>query len=101
WFNESDYLAYHQPRVESMAQFEYRDSGPLKTAKKGSFAYWSTFQTGLSFINGKPKPSYTAYAMPIWVQPSRGGKLELWAQVRFHKPPTSKDKVVFQFRPKG
>jgi hypothetical protein len=101
WINESDYLAYHQPRVYSMTQFEYRDSGPVPTAKKGSLKYWSTFQTGLEFADGRRKPSYAAYALPIWVQRGRGGALELWAQVRFRQQPGPSDRVTFQFRPRG
>jgi hypothetical protein len=101
WINESDYLAYRQPRVYSMTQFEYRDSRPVSTAKKGSFKYWSTFQTGITFVDGKPKPSFGAYALPIWIQRRARGQLELWAQVRFRRPASASDQIVFQFRPRG
>jgi hypothetical protein len=105
WINEADYLAYQQPRVLSMTQFLYRDSPPVRTARKGSRAYWGTFQTGLTFLNGKPKPSYQAYALPIWVRrgtDSQGQpQLELWAQVRFRRYATPQDGVIFQFRPAG
>jgi hypothetical protein len=105
YINESDYLAYKQPRVLSMTQFLYRDSPPVKTARKGSRAYWATFQTGLTFLNGRPKPSYSAYALPIWVHAgtdSQGTRqLELWAQVRFRHVATPQDVVVFQFKPAG
>lgn len=108
WLNESDYLAWRQPRVMSMAQFLLRDSPPRYGAPKGSFTYWSTFQTGLAYLNGKRKPSYYAYAMPVWIHPghdSHGhGRVRLWTQVRFRKDPTGPalpDYVVFQFKPRG
>jgi len=105
YINESDYLAYKQSRVASMTQFEYRDSGPVTSAKKGSRAYWATFQTGLVFFNGQPKPSYNAYAFPFWIHrghDSNGNKqLELWAQVRFRRYASSSDVVFFQAAPPG
>jgi hypothetical protein len=105
WINESDYLAYRQPRVYSMTQFEYRDSPPVTTAKKGSMAYWGTFQTGITFLDGSLKPSYQAYEMPLWLHSghdSQGqGQIELWAQVRFRKGANQSDRVVFQFQPTG
>src|SRR5206468_4310704 len=95
YINESDYLAYKQSRVASMTQFEYRDSGPVTSAKKGSRAYWATFQTGLTFFNGQPKPSYNAYAFPFWIHrghDSQGNKqLELWAEVRFRRSASPTD----------
>jgi hypothetical protein len=107
YINESDYLAYKQPRVLSMTQFLYRDSPPVYTARKGSRAYWATFQTGLTFLNGTLKPSYGAYAVPVWLQRSPSGvypggeQLELWAQVRFRRNATPQDGVVFQYQPPG
>jgi hypothetical protein len=88
-----------------MTQFEYFDSPPVKTAKKGSRAYWATFQTGLSFVNGTPKPAYQAYAFPIWVHQgynsSGTGEVELWAQVRYRRFASPSDAVEFLFQPKG
>jgi hypothetical protein len=105
YINESDYLAYKQPRVFSMTQFEFRDSPPVYTARNGSRAYWATFQTGLTFQNGAAKPAYGAYALPIWVQSgydSQGNQqLELWAQVRFRRYAGASDNLVFQFLPTG
>jgi hypothetical protein len=105
WLNESDYLAYRQPRVLAMAQFLYRDSAPKYSAPKNSFTYWSTFQTGITYFNGQHKPSYDAYAMPIWVHPGHDShghrQVRLWAEVRFAKPPSPSDRVVFMFKPRG
>jgi hypothetical protein len=113
YINESDYMAYKQPRVISMTQFEFRDSPPVKKAKRGSRAYWATFQTGIAYQSGTPKPSYAAYEFPFWVhsgQDSQGNaQVELWAQVRFRHNPTACDPttgapcdaVAFQWLPNG
>jgi hypothetical protein len=109
WINEADYLAWRQPRVASVAQFLLRDSPPKYTAKKGTFSYWSTFQTGLAYLNGNQKPSYNAYAMPIWIHSGHNAhgrrELRLWAQVRFSRyaPGTTgpAQYVAFEFKPRG
>jgi hypothetical protein len=105
WINESDYLAWRQPRVYSMTQFLFRDSPPVRKAKKGSRAYWATFQTGITFVNGRPKPAYAAYTLPIWVRRTTDASgqpaVELWAQVRFRKGAPTEDRVLFQFAPAG
>ena len=112
YINESDYLAYKQPRVAGVTQFLYKDAGPNKAFKKGTRGYWDTYQSGLEFGPGNgykppgtPKPAYTAYAMPIWIAQSGSAanpQLELWAQARFRAfQVTPQDRIVFQFAPQG
>ncbi|MEA2375592.1 MAG: hypothetical protein QOD53_2055, partial [Thermoleophilaceae bacterium] len=61
WINQAEWLAYLDPHVKSVAQFELTDPKDP-----------STFNTGLRFFSGKAKPSLTAYRVPIWV--IRAGK---------------------------
>jgi hypothetical protein len=85
YLNEADYMAWRNPDVRSVAQFELYDSAPNPLYPKGSRDYWDTFQTGLLFQNGKPKPAYAAYRMPIWIPTahfSRGGSVYVWGQIR-------------------
>jgi hypothetical protein len=86
YLNQADFMAYNTPRVKSVAQFLLVDSAPDKAFPKTSFEYWAeSFQTGLEFVNHKPKPAYTAYRMPIWIpHPSfhRGTSMLVWGQVR-------------------
>lgn len=84
YLNEADYIAWRDPRVRSVAQFLLYDSGPDRRYPKGNFNYWDTFQTGLLYANGKPKPAYTAYQTPVWITDtnSRGSKVSLWGQLR-------------------
>jgi hypothetical protein len=70
WINEVDWIAYQNPRIESVAQYVLSDERSIA----GS-------QTGLRFRNGRAKPSYAAYRLPLWVV-RRGGRTSLWGQVR-------------------
>jgi hypothetical protein len=70
WINESDFIAWHDPRVRAVAQYEMRDEASL-----------AAFQTGLRFFDGRAKPSWAAYRLPLWVA-QRGSKLLVWGQLR-------------------
>ncbi|HWF54051.1 MAG TPA: hypothetical protein VG223_05475 [Solirubrobacteraceae bacterium] len=85
YLNEADYMAYRNPRVVSVSQFELYDSPPNPLYKRSQFDYWDTFQTGLLFVHGKPKPALAAYRLPIWIPGSRfgpGGTVSVWGQIR-------------------
>jgi hypothetical protein len=85
YIDQAQYLAWRDPRVRTMAQFLFVDSAPNPRFPKGSNGYWSTFQTGLLYLNGQPKPSLTAYALPIDVPNKKfkaGAKVFVWGMVR-------------------
>ncbi len=101
WLNQSDYLAYRNPRVKSVAQFLLVDDRPRAGAAVGSRAYWSTFQSGLRYTSGKKKPSYAAYRLPIWIPHARhGSRVFIWGQLRpanHHQ----RQSAVLQYRASG
>jgi hypothetical protein len=83
WINEGEYMTYHDPRVTSLAQFLLVDNDPRAGAPPGSRAYWSTFQTGLVFADGKHKPSYAAFRLPLWLPSARhGSRVTVWGEIR-------------------
>lgn len=83
WLNQGEYLAYRDPRVLDLAQFELVDNAPRAGAQVGSRSYWSTFQSGLEFFGGAPKPSYAAFRLPIWLPRARhGSRVAVWGQLR-------------------
>lgn len=103
YLDEAQYMAWRDPRVRALGQFELQDSAPDSLYPRGSFGYWSTFQTGLEFLGGRPKPSLEAYRLPIFLPTSRsaaGGELPVWGMVR---PATagSRISVTVQWRPPG
>jgi hypothetical protein len=92
YINQADYLAWRNGRVRSVSQFLLVDSGPNRNYPQSSPYYWDTFNTGLVFTNGQPKPAYAAYRTPIWIpspRVGRGGAMFVWGQIR----PGPHDKV--------
>jgi hypothetical protein len=59
YINQYEYLAYLRRSVAGVSQFQLLDDTGL--AGKG------TFQTGLLFGNGSPKPTIDAYRTPLYV----------------------------------
>jgi hypothetical protein len=83
WLNQSDYMAYRNRRIRAVAQFLLFDDKPRAGAAVGSRSYWSTFQTGLLYSSGRPKPAFGAYRIPIWVPDARHGRhVTVWGQLR-------------------
>ena len=83
YINEGEYMAWRDPYVRTLSQFELVDAGPDTGEPVGSPKYWGTFQTGLIGLNGIPKPSYFAYRIPIWLpDPRTGPRVVVWGQLR-------------------
>lgn len=68
--NETEWIVRNQPKVRSVAQYLLHDE--LRT---------SGFQSGLRFVDGRPKPSLDAYRLPIWVTRT-GTKVTIWGRAR-------------------
>jgi hypothetical protein len=84
-----EYQAWQNPRIQSQAQFLYRDVDPVRRHPKTSKAYWFTYQSGLYFRNGVAKPAAGAYAMPFLafdtatLDPATGAPIfNVWGQTR-------------------
>jgi hypothetical protein len=78
--NEADRLFYGDPRVRSVAQYELFDVGDP-----------GEFNTGLRFADGRRKPSYDAYRMPLVATKLAADRVEVWGQVR---PATGRVRVT-------
>ena len=73
WLNQSEYMAWRNPRTRTLAQFLlYDDGAPLRL----------TFQSGLYTRKGKAKPALNAYRLPIWQVRRRGSQVTLWGRLR-------------------
>jgi len=86
YVNQSDWIAYRDPRVRAVAQYKLVDEASL-----------ASFQSGLRFLDGRPKPAYDAYRLPIWVS-GRGSRLRVYGQVR-PAPDATPQVVLIQVRP--
>jgi hypothetical protein len=77
----SEHMAYSNPRVAAFSQYLLKDdptSGRLTGSAIGGFV---GFQTGLEYLNGKRKPLYYGFPVPLVVT-KRGHGYSLWGLVR-------------------
>jgi hypothetical protein len=103
YLNEAQYLAWRYPRVATLAQFLLYDSPPDSRYPPGTFGHWDTFQTGLLYQDGKPKPSFYAYRLPIFLPDPvlrPGRRVLVWALLRA-APPNSTQRAQIQWRSSG
>jgi hypothetical protein len=70
YINQSDYIAWRDGTVRGVSQYLLEDD-----------SFNAGFQTGLEFANGKKKPAYDAYRLPIYVV-RKGHGAYVWGQVR-------------------
>lgn len=77
WLAAAERMTASHPRVAAMTQFLLRDDEPRTSFSAGDPRHWLTYQTGLRFADGAPKPAYEAYRLPAAVA---GGVL--WGMVR-------------------
>jgi hypothetical protein len=88
---QAEYLAWRQPAVRAMSQYLLYDNGdPIS----------KTFQTGLLFADGREKPSYQGYKLPIWLpqrRVRRGGSIRVWGMAR-PAPGGSAPDIAIEFR---
>jgi hypothetical protein len=83
WLNEGEYMTYHDSQVKALAQFLLWDNPPRAGSKVGSLSYWSTFQTGLEYVNETPKPGYYAFQLPLWLPSAKTGQnVTVWGELR-------------------
>jgi hypothetical protein len=100
WLDEGDFIAWKDGYVRALAQFLLVDDQPKLGVRTGSRAYWSTFQTGLEYSSGQPKPAYYTYPIPIWLPRSRHGNVSLWGQLRAADHAAVQEATVY-YQPRG
>jgi hypothetical protein len=97
WDALSEYIAYRDPRVAAFSQYLLRDDPVGGAPGAGVHGGTVGFQTGLEYVNGRPKPLYSAWPIPLVV--SRHGRgFSLWGLVR---PTTAATKVTILVKAKG
>jgi hypothetical protein len=93
----AEHIAYSNPRVAAFSQYLLRDD-PLG-GNPGSSVHGGRvgFQTGLEYANGKPKPLYLSWPVPLTVSRRHGG-YSLWGLIR---PTTGPTKLIVLVRSKS
>lgn len=100
YLDQAQYMAWKDPRISSFAQFLLVDSAPDRNYPPGTLGYWSTFQTGLLFLNGKAKPSLYTYPLPIFIPDpvaSAGSSVMVWGMLRL-APNNTTQRALIQWR---
>lgn len=80
YLNWAEYLSWKRQRIASTMQYVLIDPpvGPGSIGDGG-------FASGLEFSDGREKPSFAAYRLPLWLPVAdahRGRSLEVWGCVR-------------------
>jgi hypothetical protein len=104
WNVLGDFLAFSNPRIAGITQFLLSDVAPVRGVRSNSKARWFTYQSGIQFENGAPKPAYQAYYFPFLARTAPDGSLFVWGQLRFRPnnlPPGAQDNVQIQHSPDG
>jgi len=95
-----EFIAYSNQRIAAQAQFLLQDVAPVAGRRPGTKPYWFTYQSGLLFADGSPKPAVNAYALPFLARRAGGTSFSFWGQLRF-LPDGQPSTAVIQWRPKG
>jgi hypothetical protein len=76
WLQQAAAIAWRDPRVRNLTQYEWRDE-PVRGSR---FAGW---QSGLRLAGERAKPALRGFPQPFWVdQAPRSRVARLWGQVR-------------------
>lgn len=103
YLNQAEYLAYANPRVRSWSQFLLADDKPLAGRNGIRSGYGATFQTGLTYLDGRAKPSFAAYRLAVFAPAARarrGHAIRIWGIVR-NAPASGAQGVQVQFAGAG
>jgi hypothetical protein len=76
FMDESEWIAFRNPRVASYSQYTLYDDPP----RPGSGVLrWSSWQAGIYFANGKRKPYvFNAFRLPVHVRKLGGNRVEIF-----------------------
>jgi hypothetical protein len=103
YLNWAEYLSWKQPRVASTMQYLLYDP-PAEPKDRGG----GGFASGLLFSSGRPKASFAAYRLPLYLPVTatrRGRNLEVWGCVRPARyailDTGSPQSAQIQFAPRG
>ena len=78
YINWAEYLSWRNPRIATTMQYLLSDPPQAAGA-------YQQFASGLEYANGKPKPSFAAYRLPVYMPTtsfSHRAKEEVWGGAR-------------------
>jgi hypothetical protein len=88
----AEHIAYVNPRIAAFSQYLMSDDPPRSSGYR-----YGGFESGLRSADGKEKPAYKGFRLPLAVE-RYGNNDVLWGLVR---PQRSQTKVTIQYRTSG
>jgi hypothetical protein len=88
----SEKIAYDNPRVAAFSQYLLRDDLPRSGDDR-----FGGFESGLRYSNGKAKPAYAGYRLPLVANAGKA-RTHLWGRVR---PATGRTTARIEYRDHG
>jgi hypothetical protein len=93
WLQQAAYLAWRDPRVRTLIQYEWRDEG-VKSVGAGRKRY-AGWQSGLLYADGRAKPALGGFLHPFFADvDALAPRVRFWGQVR----PGARHSVLLQRR---
>jgi hypothetical protein len=81
YLQQAAYLAWRLPRVRNLTQYQWRDE-PVVARGRGTRRY-SGWQSGLRYLDGRPKPAMRGFLEPFVIHLGRRGSVgRFWGQIR-------------------
>jgi hypothetical protein len=81
WLQEAAYIAWRDPRVRTLVQYEWQDE-PTKSVGSGRKKY-AGWQSGLLFKDGRPKPALAGFQHPFVADATTlKPRVRFWGQIR-------------------
>lgn len=80
WLPEAEQIARRQPSLRSVAQFLIRDL-PERPGKSPRVR-WGDYQSGLRYLNGRPKPAHASFALGLVARRAGATQVRFWGLVR-------------------
>lgn len=81
WLQEAAYIAWRDPRVRTLVQYEWQDE-PTKSVGSGRKRY-AGWQSGLFYKNGRAKPAFAGFQHPFVADVTTlAPRVRFWGQIR-------------------
>jgi hypothetical protein len=83
WLQEAGYVAWRDPRIKTLIQYEWRDDPLPEGPPDPGQSRYAGWQSGLLYADSRAKPALRAFANPFWVQARPGDPfVTVWGQAR-------------------
>jgi hypothetical protein len=80
YLNWAEYISWKNPRIASFDQYQLSD--PEQPTAANDYGNDNNYASGLEAWDGKPKATYYAFRLPLYLPKTKGRRLEVWGCAR-------------------